>query len=471
MAFNSVQYALLLVVVFGIYRKLRRREQNALLLVASYAFYAAWDWRFLSLLWISTLVDYSVGKRMGKTDRPDSRRRLLAVSMAVNLGILGFFKYFGFFADSAAELLGRVGWQADFVTLSIVLPIGISFYTFQTMSYTIDVYRRELEPTNDLLSFAVFVAFFPQLVAGPIERAKRLLPQFLNDRAKAGGPELTSGLLLIFIGLFKKVVIADALAGFIEESFLAAETAGWMQLLVAVYAFSLQIYGDFSGYSSIARGSARLLGIDLMVNFNQPYLSRNITHFWRTWHISLSTWLRDYLYIPLGGSRVGAVATQRNLMVTMLLGGLWHGAAWTFVVWGGLHGLYLAVHRRFRTRSARSELDAPRWRDVPAIVVTFHFVALSWVFFRADSFTQAWQVLVGILTMRAGEVIPYRGLSLVVPATLAVLFVDLVQRRTRRHEGLQELPGFAQGFVYGTLLMAIVLFSGQEVVPFLYFQF
>ncbi len=285
------------------------------------------------------------------------------------------------------------------------------------------------------------------------------------------GSELGSGLLLIFIGLFKKVVIADALAPYVQETFDAAGTAGWMQLLVAVYAFSLQIYGDFSGYSSIARGSARLLGIDLMVNFNQPYLSRNITHFWRTWHISLSTWLRDYLYIPLGGSRGTAVATQRNLMVTMLLGGLWHGAAWTFVVWGGLHGLYLAVHRRFRHRSPKSEADPPTWRDVPAIVATFHLVALSWVFFRADSFTQAWDVLVGIIGFRAADGVPFAGLALLVPAALAVLFIDLVQRRTGRHEGFVTIPAFARGVVYGAFFMAIVLFSGQEVVPFLYFQF
>ncbi len=471
MAFNSVQYAILLMVVFALYRVMKRREQNLLLLAASYLFYGFWDWRFLSLLWISTIVDFVVGKRMGASDDPVVRKRLLITSMAVNLGILGFFKYFGFFAESAGELLAGLGLEADFATLRIVLPVGISFYTFQTMSYTIDIYRREIQPTNNLLGFAVFVAFFPQLVAGPIERAKHLLPQFLTDRPKVAASELGSGLLLIFVGLFKKVVIADALAPYVQEAFDAAGTAGWMQLLVAVYAFSLQIYGDFSGYSSIARGSARLLGIDLMVNFNQPYLSRNITHFWRTWHISLSTWLRDYLYIPLGGSRGMAVATQRNLMITMLLGGLWHGAAWTFVVWGGLHGLYLAVHRRFRHRSPKSEMDPPTWRDVPAIVATFHLVALSWVFFRADSFTQAWDVLVGILGFRAADGIPFAGLALLVPAALAALFIDLVQRRTGRHDGFVTIPAFARGVVYGAFFMAIVLFSGQEVVPFLYFQF
>ena len=302
MAFNSVQYALLLLVVVVVYRRLSRRGQNVLLLLASYLFYGFWDWRFLGLLWISTVTDYLVGRRMGNEDSAERRKQLLWVSMAVNLGILGFFKYFGFFTQSFAELAESVGWQVDAPTLSIVLPVGISFYTFQTMSYTIDVYRREMEPTDDWLSFAVFVAYFPQLVAGPIERARRLLPQFEKERAPVGREQLASGLTLILIGLFKKVVIADALAPAVQTAFENAGTAGWLELMVGIYAFSLQIYGDFSGYSSIARGSSRLLGIELMVNFNQPYLSRNITAFWRTWHISLSTWLRDYLYIPLGGN-------------------------------------------------------------------------------------------------------------------------------------------------------------------------
>ncbi|MDH3307378.1 MAG: MBOAT family protein [Acidimicrobiia bacterium] len=470
MAFNSVQYAVLLLVVLAVYRLSGRRVQNVVLLVASYVFYGAWDWRFLSLLWVSTLVDYVVGLRLGATNDPLRRRRLLWASMASNLGILGFFKYFNFFAESATALLDGLGLEADPFTLRVVLPVGISFYTFQTMSYTIDIYRREMEPTRDLLSFAVFVAFFPQLVAGPIERARYLLPQFTTDRRPTTGTQFATGAYLIFIGLFKKVVVADALAPFVQDTFANAGTAGWMQLLVGVYAFSLQIYGDFSGYSSIARGSARLLGIDLMVNFNQPYLSRNITEFWRTWHISLSTWLRDYLYIPLGGNRASPVTTRRNLMITMLLGGLWHGAAWTFVVWGGLHGIYLAIHRRFRMDIRHGETAAPGLRDIPAILVTFHLVALSWVFFRADGFSQALDVLTGIVTFRPGPV-PYGTLWVLLPVALASLGIDLVQRRTGRHEGLLEWPAPARGLVYGLVALSIVVFSGQPVVPFLYFQF
>ncbi len=354
--------------------------------------------------------------------------------------------------------------------LTIVLPVGISFYTFQTMSYTIDIYRGRLAPTKNLLSFAVFVAFFPQLVAGPIERAKHLLPQFEVRRSAVGWQQVGSGLYLILLGLFKKVVLADSVAPIVEEAFAGADSAGWIQLLIGVYAFSLQIYGDFSGYSSIARGSARLLGIDLMVNFNQPYLSRNITQFWRTWHISLSTWLRDYLYISLGGNRGTRLATYRNLMITMLLGGLWHGPSWEFVIWGGLHGLYLIAHRRLRHAHEGGENDAPKLRDAPAIVATFHLVALAWVFFRAPDLTQALEYLDGLLTLRAGP-IPWDSIVLVVPLMLASLGLDLAQRRGGSHEAILAWPAMRRGLVYGTFLVGIVLFSGQPTVPFLYFQF
>jgi len=469
MAFNSVQYALLLITVFGLNQVLPRRGQNVLLLLASYFFYGSWDWRFLSLLWISTLVDYTVGRALPAAEGR-RRRRLLIISMTVNLGFLWIFKYLGFFVDSAARLLEAVGLEPNLPMLSIVLPIGISFYTFQTMSYTIDIYRGRMTPTKDLLSFAVFVAFFPQLVAGPIERAKHLLPQFEADRPPTDWNHIGSGLYLILIGLFKKVVLADSVAPIVEEAFAGAGTAGWLQLVVGVYAFALQIYGDFSGYSSIARGSARLLGIDLMVNFNQPYLSRNITQFWRTWHISLSTWLRDYLYIPLGGNRGSSLATQRNLMITMLLGGLWHGAAWVFVIWGGLHGLYLVVHRRMRHAHEGGENQAPKLRDVPAIVATFNLVALAWIFFRAADLNQALAYLGGVITLRAGP-IPWDSIVLVGPLLLASLGLDLAQRRGGSHEAILDWPGIRRGLVYASCLIGIVLFSGQPTVPFLYFQF
>ncbi len=470
MAFNSVQYLVFLAIVVGAYGLLTRRGQNGLLLIASYAFYAAWDWRFLSLLWISTVTDYFVGRGMGRAEGRAVRRRLLVVSLAVNLGLLALFKYFNFFADSAAALLESAGLNADWPTLNVVLPVGISFYTFQTLSYTIDVYRRRIEPTNDPLAFAVFVAFFPQLVAGPIERARRLLPQFAVRRSVARGEDLTTALHLIGLGLFKKVVIADAVAPHVDTAFQGAGSAGWVTLLVGVIGFALQIYGDFSGYSHIARGSARLLGIDLMINFNQPYLSRNISHFWRTWHISLSTWLRDYLYIPLGGNRGSGLATYRNLMLTMLLGGLWHGAAWTFVVWGALHGAFLAIHRRFRSRTQGGELDRLRVRDLPAVLATFAAVTLGWVFFRAATFTEAWDYLTGLLTLRAGAV-ERTAVWIVVPALVVTLVVDLAQRRVARHEALMAWPRLVRGLAYGAAAVAFIVFSGDAPVPFLYFQF
>ncbi len=317
-------------------------------LVASYVFYGYWDWRFCSLLLISTVVDFFVGRAIARVRRSARRKRLLWVSCVVNLGILGFFKYFNFFVDSVQEVAAGLGLSVDFLHLNIILPVGISFYTFQTMSYTIDIYRRKLEPTHSLVDFALFVAFFPQLVAGPIERARNLLPQI----AVMGRPtrtQVADGLVLLTVGYFKKVLIGDACGRIVDHIFGQPDLYRSPELLAGLILFSIQIYADFSGYSDIARGLAKLLGIELMKNFEQPYLSANITEFWRRWHISLSSWLRDYLYISLGGNRRGNARTYLNLMTTMLLGGLWHGAAWTFVVWGGLHGLYLAVHKMLRT--------------------------------------------------------------------------------------------------------------------------
>jgi len=470
MAFNSFEFAGLLAGVFLLYWLLGRRGQNGLLLVASYVFYGWWDWRFLGLIWVSTIVDFLVGRALGGADEEQRRRRLLAISVVVNLGILAFFKYFDFFAAGAADLLRSVGLEATEPTLRIVLPVGISFYTFQTMSYTIDVYRRRLEPTRDLLAFAVFVAFFPQLVAGPIERARRLLPQFAVRRTLPDRERLAGGLVLILIGLVKKVAIADALAPYVQETFAAAGSAGWLQLLVGVYAFSLQIYGDFSGYSDIARGSARLLGIDLMRNFEQPYLARNITHFWQTWHISLSTWLRDYLYVPLGGNRGSKWATGRNLMITMLLGGLWHGAAGAFVVWGGLHGLYLAGHRLVRARSPGTAADRPTRSDLLPVLLTFHLVAFTWIPFRASSLGSAGDYLGGLLTLRDGP-IPGDALGVLLPALVVVLLLDLAQRSTGSHTPMLRWHYTRRGLAYGLGVVAVLVFSGQAAVPFLYFQF
>ncbi len=471
MAFNSIQYAVFLATVVALFWSLRRHRtvRIVLLLAASYVFYGAWDWRFTSLLALSTVVDYSVGRRLEVATDQKRRRRLLLVSVITNLTILGFFKYFGFFVDSAATLLEALGLGASRPTLQIVLPVGISFYTFQTMSYTIDVYHRRIRPTKDFIAFATYVAFFPQLVAGPIERAERLLPQLEHPAQRISRSDVAEGIALILLGLFKKVAIADALAPFIDEVYSAPGDAGWMAALGATYAFALQIYADFSGYSDIARGSARLVGIHLVRNFEQPYLSRNVTDFWRTWHISLSQWLRDYLYIPLGGNRKGPRRTLINLFITMLLGGLWHGASWTFVFWGGLHGMYLAVHRIWRGRTPEATSRLPHRSELWSVFATFQLVCLAWVFFRADTFTTAIDLLRRIFTLAPG-VRPLNGLALLFAAWLVTLAIDIEQRRTGLHVPHIERT-WIRGALAGTAIAGIVLFAGQPAVPFLYFQF
>ncbi len=471
MTFNSFAYALFLPAVVLLYWRLGHRAQNRLLLVASYVFYGAWDYRFLSLLILSTFVDFHVGKRLAIATERRERNRWLYVSLAVNLGILGFFKYFNFFVDSGAALLGNLGLEATAPTLRVLLPIGVSFYTFQELSYTIDVWRGKRTAVPSLVDFAVYVAYFPHLVAGPIQRAHGLLPQVEQARAWPGWERIRSGLFLILLGLFRKVVIADGLAPFVRQAFDGSGTASAITLLVGVWAFALEIYGDFAGYTDIARGSSRLMGIELMHNFRQPYLSRNVTAFWRTWHISLSTWLRDYLYVPLGGNRAGKLLTYRNLMLTMLIGGLWHGAAWTFVVWGGLHGIYLAAHKMM---GGRAELDeAPRFRarDIVPAFVTFNLVCLTWIFFRAQDFTQAFEVLRGILTLRGGTY-DLDGIATLLFASIATLTIDVVQRNGFDPDlAFMRWPRPARGALYGALGTAVLVFSGATSVPFIYFQF
>jgi len=469
--FNSLQYALFLPLVLGLYWAVPRRFRQPLLLVASYVFYGLWDWRFLLLLMFTTGVDWAVGIGVDRLDpvvEQRRRRRLLLISITVNLVVLGFFKYADFFITSASELLGRAGLDPGAPVLRVVLPIGISFYTFQSIGYTVDVYRGRLPACRRLLDFATFVAFFPQLVAGPISRAPNLLPQIEADRARPTRRQVTSGLLLILLGLFKKVVLADPLAPHVANAFDEGRHPGTVMALTGMVAFAFQIYADFSGYSDIARGSARLLNVELVHNFEQPYLSRNITEFWRRWHISLSTWLRDYLYIPLGGNRGGAVRTYRNLMATMLLGGLWHGAGWNFVIWGGLHGLFLVVDR---LRGAAVDASrALRARDVPAILATFALACLAWVFFRAHTFDQAVQVLRGVADA-GGETLPLSSLVFVVALVGAAVALDLVQRRmVHPLRVVADRPALTGAFV-GLALVGIIVFSGGAPVPFIYFQF
>src|SRR5512139_2965202 len=390
MIFNSFIFWAFFAVVVAVYWRLPQRGQNLLLLVASYVFYGYWNWKFLGLLFASTLVDYYVSTRIASSQSQQRRRRLIVLSMVANLTFLGYFKYFGFFVTEFGNLLTSLGFHPHFPVLSIVLPVGISFYTFQSMSYTIDVYRGTTRPAKDFFNFALFVSYFPQLVAGPIERSSELLPQIESKRVYRRG-DFEEGLYHVLLGLFKKVVLADNVALIANHVFDSATTGlPAVEVVVGVLAFALQIYGDFSGYSSIAQGVSRWMGIGLIYNFRMPYFSRSPSEFWQRWHISLSAWLRDYLYISLGGNRRGHVRTYVNLMLTMLLGGLWHGAAWTFVVWGGLHGAALAVTRANQRHFAASEKARRGYlAALPGWFFTFHFVCAAWVFFRAESFQKA----------------------------------------------------------------------------------
>jgi len=478
MLFNSLVFVGFFIVVYALYLSLQRKTswQNALLLGASYVFYGYWDWRFLSLILISTVVDYVIGLNLGQTagDTPEGERRrklLVTASVAVNLGILGFFKYFNFFADSLIDLFHVFGMQADPVTLRVALPVGISFYTFQTMSYTIDIYRRKLAPTRSFLNFAVFVAFFPQLVAGPIERARNLLPQIERPRHITTA-SIDSGLFLILWGYFKKVVIADNAALISDQVFNNYMSHSGLAVLVGVLAFSVQIYGDFSGYSDIARGLARLMGIELMVNFKLPYMALNPSDFWRRWHISLSSWLRDYLYVPLGGNRKGPVRTYVNLSITMLLGGLWHGAAWNFVIWGAFHGLILVLYRLFE----RQPMDRQPWGgEFPASAVLarmglmFVLTLVGWFIFRSSTVHQIGYMLTHV------SLVPGPG-ALKQLAKLAFFSAPLVVMQLFQYVSgdlliATKLPLPVRILVYGSLLTGILLLGVRDSVEFIYFQF
>lgn len=482
MTFNSLQYALFLPVVLvgywllparGAHGGWRHHARQLWLLLASYVFYAFFDVRWALLLLFTTVVDYHVGKgveNLGVQEHNRRRRRLLLmVSIGVNLGVLGIFKYANFFIDQVVEGLSRVGLDATAPTLRVLLPFGISFYTFQSIGYTVDVYRREIRACRDPIDFATFVAYFPQLVAGPISRAKNLLPQIQADRRRPERSHVVSALSLFLLGLFKKVALADPMAPIVARTFDGAERPGPVLVVIGVLAFAVQIYADFSGYSDMARGTSRLLRIELVHNFEQPYLSRNITEFWRRWHISLSTWLRDYLYIPLGGNRLSTPKVYRNLMATMVLGGLWHGAGWNFVIWGALHGVFLCIDRL--RGAARSLSDGmPRVREVPAMLVTFVLVCFAWVFFRAHTFTDAMDVLGGLV--RWDGATPGAGpIALVAYAAGATLVLDLLQRKVAHPlRFIAEHPALT-GALAGLGILGVVLFSGGTSVPFIYFQF
>ena len=473
MVFNSLHFLWFFLAVYVLYRLLPHRGQNWLLLIASYYFYAAWDWRFLSLLAASTVVDYTAARLIQRSDETRRRKVLLSVSLGFNLMLLGFFKYFNFFSDSLRALLAGIGWEMDFVTLRVLLPIGISFYTFMSMSYVIDVYRREIPATRHFVDFAVFVAYFPHLVAGPILRASRLLPQIERPRTIASA-QIRDGLWLIAWGYFLKVFVADNLAPLTNLVFEPGAIHGGLDVWLGVYAFAFQIYGDFAGYSNIARGTSKLMGIELLENFRFPYFVRSPQAFWRHWHISLSTWLRDYLYIPLGGNRHGEARTQRNLLITMVLGGLWHGAAWTFVLWGIYQGLLLVVYRAadrwtwFRqwTEGGAGLARATSW------LVMFHLTCYGWLIFRARSVGQIRSMTARMFTDLSVATVSVE--TLLAPLLLYVTPLLLVHALEAYADDLlvvPKLPVAVRYSVYAATFYLTLLFGNFGGAEFIYFQF
>lgn len=474
MLFNSLTFVVFFAIVLSLhYSPFPWRIKKTNLLLASYLFYAAWNPPFVVLLWISTLVDWFVAKKMFLEERIARRRFLLALSIMVNLGVLGFFKYGDFLLENWTWLVSLAGieWQAP--GWDIVLPVGISFYTFQTMAYSLDIYLRRAKPAKSFLDFALFVTFFPQLVAGPIVRPTHLIPQFALPHV-ASRRQLGWGLGLMVLGIFQKVVIADTLlAPAADEVFGAQSHVSFWDAWLGTLAFSGQIFCDFAGYSTTAIGVALTLGFSLPNNFRFPYAAIGFSDFWRRWHISLSTWLRDYLYIPLGGNRKGPGRTYVNLMVTMLLGGLWHGASWTFVVWGGLHGLYLAVERLLSARFAGAAIARTWLFRVALALLTYFLVNLTWVFFRASDFATAWRMITamfGFAPAGAGTPLPTLWMLQVVAVILCMVVIHWRMRDTSIERVVSKVPSWLLGMVLGAMLFLIIITQGSGNA-FIYFQF
>lgn len=471
MLFNTYQFAFFLAALLPLYWLLPHRAQNVLLLAASYYFYSRWNFHFLWLLILSTVMDYGCGLAVDRIEAPRKRKLFVALSMALNLGMLGYFKYCNFFAESLHAALTRAGFHVSLWHIEVLLPIGISFYTFQSMSYVIDVYRRDIKPTKNLIQFAAFVSFFPHLVAGPIMRPTTLLPQ-IEQKRRFNLQQFYDGWYLIFWGLTKKIVVADNLAKLGDGLFDQWRTIDGGLALLAIYAFAFQIYCDFSGYTDVARGVAKLLGFELALNFNLPYFATNPREFWARWHISLSTWLRDYLYIPLGGNRGPAWKVHRNLMLTMVIGGLWHGAAWTFVAWGFYQGLLLVGHRLAQPLLDRIQPKEPVeqacWTAL-RIIFTFHLVCLGWLLFRAESMEQVWGMLSAIASRFA---VP--ASSMLVPISVCILplvVIQWFQYRAKDLEIVSRTPWYVRSVFYTVCFYAVVLggeFGGKQ---FIYFQF
>ncbi len=472
MLFTSWVFVPFILLVLFLYYVLPFRWQNRMLLVASGIFYGWWDWRFLILLLVSTSIDFFIGLKLIKTEDEKRRKHLLFLSMTANLGILAFFKYFNFFIASTTDLLHTLHIPAPVLYLNVLLPVGISFYTFHAMSYTIDIYRHKMTPISDFLDYMLFVLYFPQLVAGPIARAAALIPQVVHPR-KVTRDQIAEGLWLILWGYFKKMIVADNLAPLVNQVFDARQTPGGAQCLFAVYAFAFQIYCDFSGYTDIARGLGKLMGFELALNFNLPYIARNPPEFWHRWHISLSTWLRDYLYIPLGGNRHGTAKTYRNLMLTMLIGGLWHGAAWHFVLWGGYHGLLLSGHRLLfgdGRKPERARKPNPFLR-IMNVVLMFHATCLGWLFFRAASLVQVKTILVHIFT---DFVLDTAATKTIASVAIYVGMLCLLEAWIQNADDPRKRPLWNWGagpLVVSALFLLLLILMPETGTAFLYFQF
>jgi alginate O-acetyltransferase complex protein AlgI len=473
MLFNSFDFLLFFLTVFAVQWWLPHRPRNLFLLLASCFFYACWDWRFLGLLWLTILTDYTFSRLMERTDSDSSRKWLVGLSCTINLSVLAYFKYANFFIDSAIPLVQRMGLPVPHWQLNVVLPVGISFYTFQSMSYVIDVYRRQMTPLKSLVDYGLYVTLFPQLVAGPIERGTHLALQ-VTRKTRVAWSDCSDGSWLILKGLFKKAVLADNLSPIVDRIFSLSDPTG-PEVMIGVYAFAFQIYGDFSGYTDIARGLGKWLGYDLMMNFRLPYLATNPSDFWQRWHISLSTWLRDYLYIPLGGNRFGTFMTCRNLMLTMVLGGLWHGARWTFVCWGLYHGLLLVAHRLWSERTKRYETpNRPQPATAPwllRVVIMFHLTCLGWLMFRATNIGQVGTMLQSLIGNWSWSATVSQELWQLLLLCLPVVLMHFAQERTGELNLIPRLSFLPRSLAYSCILMALLSlgsFGGRE---FIYFQF
>jgi len=484
MLFNSLIFAFFLPTVFLLYWFVFNKSisfRNALLLAVSYVFYGWWDWRFLLLIILSSLADYLIGQKIHLTHQKKIKRRFLFLSLLINLGVLGFFKYFNFFADNLNEAFSNMGYHLDDVTLDIVLPVGISFYTFQTLSYTLDIYKGRLKPEKNIITFFAFVSFFPQLVAGPIERASNLLPQF-NVVKKFKLAQAKDGMRLMMWGFFKKVVIADNCASLVKEYFENFDDLSGITLVFGALLFSFQIYCDFSGYSDIAIGTAKLFNFELMQNFKYPYLSRNITEFWKRWHISLSTWFRDYVYIPLGGNRLGNLGHIRNLLITFIVSGFWHGANWTFLIWGGLNGLYYIPELAFKGSFKKTPYIAfdkylPSLKEFVGWGTTFMLTVVGWVFFRSETVNDAFRYLGNIFSkpffIYKSDFGVYNIISnkLIVIFIVLLLLLEYLSRNKDHVLQIENQPAIIRWSIYYVVVLTIIGFGQFRQIDFIYFQF